>query len=117
MEEQKTQNALHLRKQIEELCGEMDVEREMDREKNHLLLQQYHEDGAQLQQEVRIDADSDDQYWLFSVPPRSVYITACTSAAAASGRSIILHTFRRKPPALETQTRTCTPTLQRVCVC
>lgn len=73
MEEQKTQNALRLRKQIEELCREVDLERAIEREKTQLLLQQYHEDGAQLQQEVRIDVDSDDP-----PPPPLVCLSSVT---------------------------------------
>lgn len=52
MEEQRTQNALRLREQIEELRREADVELTIDREKNQLLLQRYQQDSTQLQQKV-----------------------------------------------------------------
>lgn len=47
LEEQRTQNALHLREQME-----AELELMIDRAKNQLLLLQYQRDGAQLQQTV-----------------------------------------------------------------
>lgn len=52
MEEQRTQSALHLREQMEELRKEVDLELAIEREKNQLLLQQYQQDSTQLQQKV-----------------------------------------------------------------
>lgn len=53
LEEQRTQNALHLREQREEFRREVELELMIDREKNQLLLLHYQRDGAQLQQRVK----------------------------------------------------------------
>ncbi|XP_051252822.1 protein LEKR1 isoform X2 [Dicentrarchus labrax] len=53
LEEQRTQNALHLREQMEELRREAELELTIDREKNQLLLQQYQRDSTQLQQKLK----------------------------------------------------------------
>ncbi|GLD57115.1 leucine-, glutamate- and lysine-rich protein 1-like protein, partial [Lates japonicus] len=50
LDEQRTQSALHLRKQMEKFRREVELELTIDREKNQLLLLQYQRDGAQLQQ-------------------------------------------------------------------
>ncbi|XP_040902539.1 leucine-, glutamate- and lysine-rich protein 1-like [Toxotes jaculatrix] len=52
LEEQRTQNAVHLRKQTEEFRREVDLEVTIDREKNQLLLLQYQRDSTQLQQKL-----------------------------------------------------------------
>ncbi|XP_054460692.1 protein LEKR1 [Anoplopoma fimbria] len=52
LEKQRTQNALHLREQMEELRREVELERTIDREKNQLLLLQYQQDNTQLQQKL-----------------------------------------------------------------
>nr|XP_046244562.1 protein LEKR1 isoform X2 [Scatophagus argus] len=53
LEEQRTQNALHLREQMEELRRETDLELTIEREKNQLLLLQYQRDSTKLQQKLR----------------------------------------------------------------
>ncbi|XP_044059111.1 leucine-, glutamate- and lysine-rich protein 1 isoform X2 [Siniperca chuatsi] len=52
LEEQRTQNALHLREKMEELRREVELELTIDREKNQLLHQQYQRDCTQLQQKM-----------------------------------------------------------------
>ncbi|XP_038549744.1 leucine-, glutamate- and lysine-rich protein 1 [Micropterus salmoides] len=52
LEEHRTQNALHLREQMEELCREVELERTTDKEKNQLLLLQYQRNSTQLQQKM-----------------------------------------------------------------
>ncbi|XP_050921646.1 protein LEKR1 isoform X2 [Lates calcarifer] len=52
LDEQRTQSALHLRKQMETFRREVELELTIDREKNQLLLLQYQRDGAQLQQKL-----------------------------------------------------------------
>ncbi|KAF7668941.1 hypothetical protein LDENG_00267580 [Lucifuga dentata] len=52
LEEQRTQNALHLREQREELCREVELEQMIDREKNQLLLLQYQRETTKLQQKL-----------------------------------------------------------------
>ncbi|XP_059188137.1 protein LEKR1 [Centropristis striata] len=54
LEEQRTQNALHLREQMEELRRDLELELTIDREKNRLLLLQYQQDSTQLQQKVAL---------------------------------------------------------------
>ncbi|KAG8002129.1 Leucine-glutamate-and lysine-rich protein 1, partial [Nibea albiflora] len=53
LEEQRTQNALHLREQMEELRKGAELELSIDREKNQLLLLQYKQESAQLQQKLQ----------------------------------------------------------------
>ncbi|XP_034405230.1 leucine-, glutamate- and lysine-rich protein 1 isoform X2 [Cyclopterus lumpus] len=50
--EQRAQNALHLREQMEELRGEVELELTIDREKNQVLLLQYQRDSTQLQEKL-----------------------------------------------------------------
>ncbi|KAA8593917.1 hypothetical protein FQN60_004751, partial [Etheostoma spectabile] len=52
LKEQRTQNAFHLKKQMEELCREVELELTIDREKNHLLLLKYQRGSTQLQQKL-----------------------------------------------------------------
>ncbi|XP_029303113.1 trichohyalin isoform X2 [Cottoperca gobio] len=52
LEEQRAQNALHLREQMEELRREVELELTIDKEKNQLLLLLYQQDGTQLQQKL-----------------------------------------------------------------
>ncbi|XP_071352838.1 trichohyalin isoform X2 [Trachinotus anak] len=52
LEEQRTQNALHLWEQMEEFRREVELELTIDREKNQQLLLQYQRDGTQLQQKL-----------------------------------------------------------------
>ncbi|KAF1393869.1 hypothetical protein PFLUV_G00020520 [Perca fluviatilis] len=52
LEEQRTQNALHLREQMEELRREVELELTIDREKNQLLLLQYQRGSTQLQHKL-----------------------------------------------------------------
>ncbi|XP_026152409.1 golgin subfamily A member 6-like protein 22 isoform X2 [Mastacembelus armatus] len=52
LEEQRTQNALHLKQQMEKFRSDLELELVIDREKNQLLLLQYQQDSTQLQQKV-----------------------------------------------------------------
>ncbi|XP_031717070.1 trichohyalin isoform X2 [Anarrhichthys ocellatus] len=52
LEEQRTQNALHLWEQMEESRREVELERTIHREKNQLLLLQYQRDSTQLQEKL-----------------------------------------------------------------
>ncbi|XP_070685507.1 trichohyalin [Pempheris klunzingeri] len=52
LKEERTQNALHLREQMEALRREVDSELKINREKNQLLLLQYQRDSTQLQQKM-----------------------------------------------------------------
>ncbi|XP_034718714.1 leucine-, glutamate- and lysine-rich protein 1 [Etheostoma cragini] len=52
LEEQRTQNAFHLREQVEELRREVELELTIEKEKNHLLLLQYQRGSTQLQQKL-----------------------------------------------------------------
>ncbi|XP_019134516.2 trichohyalin isoform X2 [Larimichthys crocea] len=53
LEEQRTQNALHLRERMEELREGAELELSIDREKNRLLLLQYERESTQLQQKLQ----------------------------------------------------------------
>lgn len=52
LEEQRTQNALHLREQMKACRSELEMEMMIDKEKNQLLLSRYQRDNTQLQQKV-----------------------------------------------------------------
>ncbi|XP_026152400.1 golgin subfamily A member 6-like protein 22 isoform X1 [Mastacembelus armatus] len=52
LEEQRTQNALHLKQQMEKFRSDLELELVIDREKNQLLLLQYQQDSTQLQQKL-----------------------------------------------------------------
>lgn len=52
LNEQKAQNALHLREQMEEFRREVELELTIDREKNRALLLQYQRDSAELQEKL-----------------------------------------------------------------
>ncbi|XP_042270422.1 leucine-, glutamate- and lysine-rich protein 1 isoform X1 [Thunnus maccoyii] len=52
LEKERTQNALHLREQLEEHRREVELELTIDREKSQLLLLQYQRDSTQLQQKL-----------------------------------------------------------------
>ncbi|XP_031146743.1 leucine-, glutamate- and lysine-rich protein 1 isoform X1 [Sander lucioperca] len=52
LEEQRAQNALHLREQMEELGREVELKLTIDREKNQLLFLQYQRGSTQLQQKL-----------------------------------------------------------------
>lgn len=53
LEEQRTQNAMHLREQMKAFHRELELELTIDREKNQLLLTKYQQDNTRLQQKVR----------------------------------------------------------------
>ncbi|KAM8905516.1 uncharacterized protein lekr1 isoform 1-T1 [Spinachia spinachia] len=52
LKEQKSQDALHLTEQMENLHREVELELTVDREKNQLLLQQYQRDSTMLQKKL-----------------------------------------------------------------
>lgn len=54
MEEERTQNALHLKEQMEELRKEVELEQTIDREKNQSLLLPYQRDSTERQLKVKV---------------------------------------------------------------